>query len=237
MNLYAALRQRVENTPWYAKRKSYRVLFWREITPLAVPIFLENACVLLMGVLSTFLVSWLGKEAMAGVGLADSFNMVIIAFFAAVDLGTTVVVAFSLGKRDRRRARAAARQSLVLMTGVALLLAAAIHLAGEPIINVIAGAASPEVKALALSYLQTTVWSYPAAAIALIGSGVARCRQHQGPAADQRRHEYSQYHHQQHPDLRHARLARAGLHRRRAGADDFPLYWRDRHSLCVGDRF
>ncbi|SUJ36605.1 MATE family multidrug exporter [Serratia marcescens] len=91
--------------------------FWREITPLAVPIFLENACVLLMGVLSTFLVSWLGKEAMAGVGLADSFNMVIIAFFAAVDLGTTVVVAFSLGKRDRRRARAAARQSLVLMTG------------------------------------------------------------------------------------------------------------------------
>lgn len=157
MNLYAALRQRVENTRWYAKRKSYRVLFWREITPLAVPIFLENACVLLMGVLSTFLVSWLGKEAMAGVGLADSFNMVIIAFFAAVDLGTTVVVAFSLGKRDRRRARAAARQSLVLMTGVALLLAAGIHLAGEPIIDVIAGAASPEVKALALSYLQTTV--------------------------------------------------------------------------------
>jgi Na+-driven multidrug efflux pump len=53
---------------WYAKRKSYRVLFWREITPLAVPIFLENTCVLLMGVLSTFLVSWLGKEAMAGLG-------------------------------------------------------------------------------------------------------------------------------------------------------------------------
>ena len=122
--------------------------------------------------LSTFLVSWLGKEAMAGVGLADSFNMVIIAFFAAVDLGTTVVVAFSLGKRDRR-ARAA-RQSLVLMTGVALLLAAGIHLAGESIIDVIAGAASPEVKALALSYLQTTVWSYPAAAIALIGSGALR---------------------------------------------------------------
>ncbi len=35
---------------------------------------------------------------MAGVGLADSFNMVIMAF-AAIDLGTTVVVAFSLGKR------------------------------------------------------------------------------------------------------------------------------------------
>jgi putative MATE family efflux protein len=174
LNVTAALRQAVARTPWYAKRKSYRVLFWREITPLAVPIFLENTCVLLMGVLSTFLVSWLGKEAMAGVGLADSFNMVVMAFFAAVDLGTTVVVAFSLGKRDRRRARSAARQSLVIMTLFAVLLAALIHYFGEQIINVVAGEATAEVKALALTYLELTVLSYPAAAITLIGSGALR---------------------------------------------------------------
>ncbi|WP_228297062.1 hypothetical protein, partial [Klebsiella pneumoniae] len=41
MNVTAPLRQAIMRTPWYAKRKSYRVLFWREITPLAVPIFLE----------------------------------------------------------------------------------------------------------------------------------------------------------------------------------------------------
>lgn len=174
MNVTAVLRQAVSRTPWYQKRKSYRVLFWREITPLAVPIFLENTCVLLMGVLSTFLVSWLGKEAMAGVGLADSFNMVIMAFFAAIDLGTTVVVAFSLGKRDRRKARAAARQSLVIMTLFAAILAAVIHYFGAGIINIVAGDATPEVKALALTYLELTVLSYPAAAIALIGSGALR---------------------------------------------------------------
>ena len=92
MNVTSAVRQAVERTSWFKKRQRYRVLYWREISPLAVPILLENACVLLMGVLSTFLVSWLGKEAMAGVGLADSFNMVIMSFFAAIDLGTTVVV-------------------------------------------------------------------------------------------------------------------------------------------------
>ncbi|WP_267129167.1 MATE family efflux transporter, partial [Salmonella enterica] len=129
---------------------------------------------LLMGVLSTFLVSWLGKEAMAGVGLADSFNMVIMAFFAAIDLGTTVVVAFSLGKRDRRRARAAARQSLVIMTLFAVVLAVVIHYFGSEIINIVAGEATPEVKGLALTYLELTVLSYPAAAIALIGSGALR---------------------------------------------------------------
>lgn len=161
-------------TPWYAKRKSYRVLFWREITPLAVPIFLENTCVLLMGVLSTFLVSWLGKEAMASVGLADSFNMVVISFFAAIDLGTTVVVAFSLGKLDPKRAREAARQSLMIMTIFSIILAAVIHYFGKEIIDIVAGEATNEVKGLALTYLEMTVQSYPAAAIALIGSGALR---------------------------------------------------------------
>lgn len=164
----------IQRTAWYPKRRSYNVLLWREITPLAVPIFFENLCVLLMGVLSTFLVSRLGKEAMAAVGLAESFSMVIIAFFAAVDLGTTVVVAFSLGKRNRKRARAATRQSLVLMTLASVLLALLIELTGPAIINVIAGAAAPEVKELALIYLRITVWSYPAAAIALIGCGALR---------------------------------------------------------------
>ena len=170
----ALLLQPIKRTAWYSKRRFWRVLFWREVTPLAVPIFFENLCVLLMGVLSTFLVSWLGKEAMAGVGLADSFNMVVISFFAAIDLGTTVVVAFSLGKLNRERAVAATRQSLVIMTVFAVLLAIAIEFVGPYIIDMIAGQAEPEVKELALSYLQTTAWSYPAAAIALIGSGALR---------------------------------------------------------------
>ena len=173
-NVIVSLRKAIERTPWYPKRRSYRTLFWREITPLAVPIFFENACVLLMGVLSTFLVSWLGKEAMAGVGLADSFNMVVISFFAAVDLGTTVVVAFSLGKLDHERARAAARQSLAIMTVFAVLLAILLQFSGHVIVDMIAGNAEPEVKELALSYLQMSSWSYPAAAIALIGSGALR---------------------------------------------------------------
>ena len=129
---------------------------------------------MLMGVLSTFLVSWLGKAAMAGVGLADSFNMVIISFFAAVDLGTTVVVAFSLAKRDSERAKAAARQSLGLMTIISLLLVVIIEFRGHVIIDMIAGSAEPQVKAFALNYLQISACSYPAAAIALIGSGALR---------------------------------------------------------------
>ncbi|MGU0056746.1 MATE family efflux transporter [Enterobacter hormaechei] len=135
-----------------------------------MPIFLENTCVLLMGVLSTFLVSWLGKEAMAGVGLADSFNMVVMSFFAAIDLGTTVVVAFSLALRSE----ACPRSSQAVADDhdpLSIILAAVIHYYGKEIIDFVAGEATSEVKDLALTYLEMTVLSYPAAAIALIGSG------------------------------------------------------------------
>lgn len=76
------------------------MLFWCEIILFVVFIFMENVCVLLMGVLSIFLVSWLGKDVMVGVGLVDSFNMVIMVFFAVIDFGIIVVVVFSFGKWD-----------------------------------------------------------------------------------------------------------------------------------------
>lgn len=128
----------------------------------------------LMGVFSTFLVSWLGKESMAAVGLADSFNMVIVAFFTAVALGTAVVVAFSLGQRNRKQARSAARQSMSLLVLVSFLLVLFIELAGDIIIDLIAGSAEEQVKHLALVFLRQTAWSYPAMAIALVGCGALR---------------------------------------------------------------
>lgn len=71
------------------------------------------------------------------------------------------------------------------------------------IIDFVAGDATARVKDLALTYLELTALSYPAAAIALIGSGAARRRHHQNPAADQRRDEYPQYLNQQRAHLRH----------------------------------
>ncbi len=61
----------------------------------------------------------------------------------------------------------------MIMTLFAVLLATLIHHFGEQIIDFVAGDATTEVKALALTYLELTVLSYPAAAITLI-SGALR---------------------------------------------------------------
>ncbi len=62
LNVTSAVRQAVERTPWFKKRQRYRVLYWREISPLAVPILLENACVLLMGVIEYLPCQLAGKR-------------------------------------------------------------------------------------------------------------------------------------------------------------------------------
>ncbi|MGU0015787.1 MATE family efflux transporter [Escherichia coli] len=174
MNISSALRQVVHGTRWHAKRKSYKVLFWREITRLAVPIFMENACVLLMGVLSTFLVSWLGKMRWPAwdwrtASIWSLWLFLLLSILVLLSLWHLV----SVSGIDRR-ARVATRQSLVIMTLFAVLLATLIHHFGEQIIDFVAGDATTEVKALALTYLELTVLSYPAVAITLIGSGALR---------------------------------------------------------------
>ncbi len=43
LNISSALRQVVHGTRWHAKRKSYKVLFWREITPACCS-YLHGEC-------------------------------------------------------------------------------------------------------------------------------------------------------------------------------------------------
>lgn len=165
---------RLKNLQLYKKRHSNSVLLWREIYPLAMPIFIENLSVILMGIFSTFLVSWIGKAQMAAVGLAESFNMIIMSFFMAVALGTSVVVAFSLGRHNRKKAVFAARQSITLLVLVSVLLFVFVEFSGYWIVDIIAGKADPEVKNLTLTFLRLTVLGYPALAFILVGCGALR---------------------------------------------------------------
>ena len=165
---------RLKNLQLYKKRRSNNVLFWREIYPLAMPILIENLSVILMGIFSTFLVSWIGKAEMAAVGLAESFNMIVMSFFMAVALGTSVVVAFSLGRHNRKKAVVAARQSITLLVIISILLFLFVEFSGYWIVEIIAGKADPEVKELTLTFLRLTVLGYPALAFILVGCGALR---------------------------------------------------------------
>ncbi|WP_105901227.1 EmmdR/YeeO family multidrug/toxin efflux MATE transporter [Vibrio gangliei] len=155
-------------------RKRHKVLLIRDVFPLAWPIFIELLCVVLMGIISTILVSRLGQAQTAAIGISDSFTYIMYSVLAAIELGGTVIVAQSYGRRNSEQAIDQARQTISLNTLIAVLFLVVVVLGGKPLLEVVAYGAEPEVIHLAEVYLASMALSYPALAITLAGSGVLR---------------------------------------------------------------
>lgn len=189
---------------WYKKRRSNSILLRREVAPLAIPIFIENLSVLLMGILSTSLVSWLGMVQMAAFGLAESFNMIIVSFFMAVALGTSVIVALSMGGEKKQHAINATTQSISLLFLMSISLVFLVELFGHQVIEIIAGQADQEVKRFTVQFLTLS-----ALELSCIGGyfnrqcGFARCRQYKITDVHQHCDQPLQYFTQLHFGLRH----------------------------------
>ena len=84
----------------------------RDIVRLAVPIIAEQTFIMLMGIINTIMAGHIGKEAMSAIGMVDSFNNIFIAFFSALAVGGTVVVAHHTGRNHYDSANEAARHTL-----------------------------------------------------------------------------------------------------------------------------
>ncbi|NLA57915.1 MAG: oligosaccharide flippase family protein [Firmicutes bacterium] len=96
----------------------------RQVMTLAWPAVIENLLVMSVGIADTAMVGRLGAAYLAGVELGNRLVNLALAIFAAILIGTTALVARSIGANDEKTANEAMRQALVLVTliGVPLLL-------------------------------------------------------------------------------------------------------------------
>lgn len=104
-----------------------------------------------------FWVGHLGKEAIAGVGVAGNLNMLILALTQMLGVGTTALIAQSAGRKDQAHAELVFNQSCVMSLWIAL----GLGIAGFLSINGYANAVSADAKTaeLAKAYLY---WFLPA---------------------------------------------------------------------------
>ncbi|MDW7671438.1 MAG: MATE family efflux transporter [Bacillota bacterium] len=86
----------------------------KTILLLAIPAMIENISQVMIGVVDTYFVGKIGTEAIAGVGVTNLTMNVYIAFFLALGIGTTAVVARNIGAGDRNKANHAVKQSLIM---------------------------------------------------------------------------------------------------------------------------
>ncbi|MFV0574473.1 MAG: EmmdR/YeeO family multidrug/toxin efflux MATE transporter [Vibrio sp.] len=155
-------------------RQRYKVLLLKEVWPFAWPIFIELLCVVLMSMVSTILVSRLGANNTAAIGISDSMTYIVFSVLSAIALGGSVLVAQSYGRRQSENAGDQARQSINLNLLISLIFLVVIIIWSAPILEVLALGAEEDVLHLSETYLKTISFSYPAIAITLAGCAVLR---------------------------------------------------------------
>ena len=102
---------------------------------LAWPSVVEAILIGLVGVIDTLMVSALGDEAIAAVGITQQPKFVLLCFVLALNVGITAVVARRRGEDDRAAANHAMRNGLFISLGVILLAASFGFFLAEPFLR------------------------------------------------------------------------------------------------------
>lgn len=146
----------------------------KDLIKLLIPLVIEQILLVAVGMADTIMISSVGEEAVSGVSLVDTVNVLLINIFTALATGGSVVAAQWLGHKEKEKASTCAMQ-LVLFVGVVSLAVMALMLIGHQfILQVVFGQIEPQVMEYAKTYLFITALSIPF--IALYNAGAALFR-------------------------------------------------------------
>ena len=134
----------------------------RQLKKLIIPLIIEQALAISVGMADTVMVSSLGDAVMSGVSLVDNINTLVINIFAAFGTGGAVVAAQFIGARRPAHARATAAQVIVSTLLVSLAVMGICLALREQIISLLFGEIEQAVMSSASEYFFVSALSYPA---------------------------------------------------------------------------
>lgn len=125
------------------------------------PLILEQFLVMSIGLTDTFMVSYIGEEAISGVSLVDSINILILQIMAALATGGAVIISQYLGQKNKEAAiRCSAQLYTVLLIG-SLFLMSLVCLFYKQILMIVFGSIEYGVMEAAKIYFILSAVSYP----------------------------------------------------------------------------
>lgn len=146
----------------------------RMLLRLIVPLVIEQALNVLVGMCDGIMVSGVGEAAISGVSLVDMINNVVMVLFAALATGGAVVTSQYLGARNGENARRSVGQ-LVLMALVFGLAAGLLCFAlAEPMLRLFFGSIEADVMAAGLRYFRIISMAFPFIALYNAGAAIFR---------------------------------------------------------------
>ena len=146
----------------------------KALVALLIPIVVEQLLNSFMGMIDTMMVSNVGSEALSGVSLVDSVNNLIVQLFSAMATGAAIVCSHYAGMRDKEGANNAAKQVVISVGVIALVITVFGIIFKRQILGIIFGQIEPGVMENAVIYFFFTALSYPFLALFSAGSAIFR---------------------------------------------------------------
>lgn len=137
----------------------------RDLIKLIIPLIIEQALAVTVGLADSMMVSSVGEAAVSGVSLVDTINVLLIGLFAALATGGAVVSAQYLGHKEEKSASEAGQQLMIAILALAFLVMAAAFLFGKEALTLLYGEVDPEVMSYSRTYLFFSAMSFPFIAI------------------------------------------------------------------------
>ena len=133
----------------------------RQLFKITLPLILQQFMNVLVGTIDSIMVAGVGEEAVSGISLVGSLDVVLVIFFSSMTTGGTVIIAQLLGKKKGGDVNEATKQSLYLSFAVAVLLTVVVQIFRFPLLNLLFGDADPLVMEYAQSYFFYISLSFP----------------------------------------------------------------------------
>lgn len=147
---------------------------YKQIIAIIIPIFVDQAFIVLMSLLNTAMISSSGVAAVSAVSMVDSLNIFLINVFVAVATGGTVIVAQYKGSGNPEMVSKAAAQAISAVAILSVLVSTFVIVFHTPTLNLLFGNADADVFHNAKIFLIGSCISYPFIAIFQAVSGVLR---------------------------------------------------------------
>ena len=158
----------------YSVDKNNLLFSNKALVALLIPIVVEQLLNSFMGMIDTMMVSNVGSEALSGVSLVDSVNNLIVQLFSAMATGAAIVCSHYVGMRDKEGANNAAKQVVISVGVIALVITVFGITFRRQILGIIFGQIEPGVMENAVIYFFFTALSYPFLALFSAGSAIFR---------------------------------------------------------------
>jgi len=156
------------------KKRSEHLFSWREVFALILPLTIEQALTISVGMADTIMVSAYSEEAVSAVSSMDLVSVLFMQLFMAFSTGGAVIISQYIGKGDRDNTLLSAKNLVYITFLSSLLLSVAAFILRGALISYLFSGVSETVKSNAEGYFIPVLISYPMYGIFTASSAILR---------------------------------------------------------------